>query len=399
VDFSGPDDRYTKRLTTESLELWHEEYGVDGFRFDLARILADGSNNAADWVDNDADFDTTHLHAEPWDLGGAWFDFMDSPGSGFGHHNNRWAKWIGKYRDEVRRFSKSSLSNRTAFKRLIEGRGDDGSGGPASSKPWRSVNFLAVHDGYTLRDCVSFNDDGSSHNCWDSGDDENVRREREKQLLGILLTSQGVPLILQGDEFGRTKAGALTRDDVHNSYNYESQSGESSIDNVNWIDWRLKDGVNGESPQGPTYGKELFDWTRNLIRLRKQWTHFRRTDFAAYAAQAFDGGADAGPSNDGRFTYSFDGPVDGQASRLAVIWWGKSGEPDLMVIYNEHHQPFIVDNLDDWSQGDWKVLARSWFGDEADFTDLENWQGTGPDAGPSVEVKGRSLAILISDND
>ena len=96
LDFSGG-ARFTKQLVTDSLALWHQAYGVDGFRFDLARILADGSSDAADWVDNDPRFAAAHLHAEPWDLGGQWYDFMDS--HGWSAANNRWAKWIGAYRD------------------------------------------------------------------------------------------------------------------------------------------------------------------------------------------------------------------------------------------------------------------------------------------------------------
>lgn len=395
IDFSGKDDRFSKKLTTESLEMWHKFYGIDGFRFDLARILADGSDNAADWIDNDAEIADVHLHAEPWDLGGVWYDFMDN--FGWNASNNRWAKWLGKYRDEIRQFSKTSLKNRSIFKQLIEGHGDTG-GGAASSKPWRSINVLTVHDGYTLRDITFFNDDDGSHNAWDSNRDENLRREREKLLMGILLTSQGVPLILQGDEFGRTQAGALSQGDAHNTYNYESASGDAKVNNVNWIDWRLKDGDNTDSPKGPKYGKELFGWTKGLIQLRKKWTHFRRADFAEYAAQAFNGGADSGAKNDGRFTYSFEGAGNSEPTQLAVIWWGKAGEPDVMVIYNESDKPLTVSNLRDWSQGDWKILGRSWFGDEADFGDLENWETTLPDAGNSLEVKGRSVAILLSGN-
>jgi pullulanase/glycogen debranching enzyme len=186
---------------------------------------------------------------------------------------------------------------------------------------------------------------------------------------------------------------------VHNTYNYESQTGDESINNVNWIDWRLKDGNNSESPQGPKYGKELFHWTQSLIQLRKEWSHFRRADFASYASQAFNGGANAGTKNDGRFTYSYEGPGDGNSTQMAVVWWGKAGEPDLMIIYNEGDQAFNVGNLGDWSQGDWKILARSWFGDNLDFGDVENWKATCPDAGASIDVKGRSMAVLISDND
>nr|VFK26773.1 MAG: glycogen operon protein [Candidatus Kentron sp. MB]VFK33566.1 MAG: glycogen operon protein [Candidatus Kentron sp. MB]VFK76690.1 MAG: glycogen operon protein [Candidatus Kentron sp. MB] len=396
VDFSGG-DRFTKRWATDSLGMWYQQYGIDGFRFDLARVMAEGSNNAADWVDNDQDFVEAHLHAEPWDMGGVWFDFMDD--SGYDYRNNRWAKWMGQYRDDIRCFSKSSLKNRTLFKQLIEGRGNNGQGGPGSSKPWRSINFISIHDGYTMRDTVSFNDDGGSHNAWDSNGDENLRRERQKLLMGILMTSQGVPLLLQGDEFGRTKAGAFSQEDVHNSYNYESSTGDLAINNVNWIDWRLKDGDNSESPQGPGYGRELFQWTKNLIALRRKWTHFRRSEFAQYATDAFDGGAGAGRANDDKMTYTYQGPRDGQPTQLAVVWFGKPDEPDLMVIYNENHQPFTVNNLSSWSRGDWQILARSWFGAGFDFGDLDNWQSRCPVINDAIEIQGRSMAILISDND
>jgi glycogen operon protein len=226
-----------------------------------------------------------------------------------------------------------------------------------------------------------------------------LRREREKLIMGVLLTSQGVPVILQGDEFGRTQSSALSQGDAHNTYNYESSTGDININNVNWIDWRLKDGDNSESPNGPTYGRELFNWTKDLIRLRKKWTQLRRADFAEYVNEAWDGGSNSGTANDGRFSYSWDGPNDGEPTQLAVIWWGRAGEPDLMVIYNEDWNELTVTNLGDWSQGNWKILARSWFGDEADFCDVDNWEGTCEDVGTSINVKGRSMAILISDND
>ncbi len=392
VSFFGPDDRFTKRLVNDSLALWHLAYGFDGFRFDLARILADGSDSAADWVDNDQRFSAAHLHAEPWDNGGVWWDFMDS--GPWSHSNNRWAKWLGRYRDKVRRFSSSGLRDRRAFKQLIEGYGSvsDNYGASASSRPWRSVNVVAVHDGYTLRDCTYFNDVGGSHNCWDSGGDETLRRERSKLLLGVLLTSKGVPLLLQGDEFGRTKAGA--GDNAHNTYNYESSTGDAAINHVNWIDWRLKDGDNSATPEGGTYGKELFHWTKALIALRKTWSHFRGRDFTRHVHDVADG-----PGNDGRYTYTWEGPTTGSPSQLAVIRWGKAGEPDLMVIYNEHWEPFDVTNLGQWSKGDWKVLARSWFADDHDFCDPARWEATCPDAHNHIQVKGRSMAILVSDND
>ena len=139
VDFSGPAGRFTKKLTTDSLSLWYNAYGIDGFRFDLARVLAVDSDNAAEWVDNAREFAPASLHAEPWDMGGAWFDFMDN--YGYNANNNRWAKWVGKFRDEIRNFSKSTLTSRSAFKRHLEGYGSNGGKGPASSRPWhRSIS-------------------------------------------------------------------------------------------------------------------------------------------------------------------------------------------------------------------------------------------------------------------
>ena len=182
---------------------------MDGFRFDLARILADGSNNAADWVDNDPDFRAAHLHAEPWDLGGVWCDFMDNFGCSFA--NNRWAKWIGQYRDEIRNSRNRRCATGRHSSGYIEGYGltagmpglhEALAVGELPRRP-RRLYAAGLH--------VFFNDTDGSHNCWDSGGDENLRREREKLLLGVLFTSQGVPLILQGDEFGRTQSRAQTR--------------------------------------------------------------------------------------------------------------------------------------------------------------------------------------------
>jgi glycogen operon protein len=390
VDFSGG-DRFTKRLVLDSLATWYGTYGIDGFRFDLARVLADGSTDAADWVNRDSRFGAAHLHAEPWDNGGQWWNFMDSAGWDF--RNNRWAKWVGKYRDDARLLSESDLRNPGLLKQLIEGRGAvPGSSDPASSKPWRSINFVAIHDGYTLRDCMVFNDSDGSQNCWDSGGDEDLRRKREKLLLGLLFTSNGAPLLQEGDEFGRTKSGA-GQEGARNSYDQESASGDAAVNDVNWIDWSLKDGSNTGSPNAPSYGQELSEWTQGLIALRKRWTHFRKSDFADYAPNPRSQPGD--PANDGRLSYAWEGPAIGAPSQLAAIWWGRPREPDLMVIYNENWAPFTVTNLGDWSRPPWKVLARSWLPRGDDLCAMSDWTAC-PDAGQSFAIEGRSMAILAA---
>ena len=107
-----------------------------------------------------------------------------------------------------------------------------------------------------------------------------------------------------------------------------------------------------------------------------------------------------GSGNDGRYTYAWEGPSAGAPSQIAVIWWGATPtEPDLMVVYNESPEPLAVTNLNDWSHGDWQVLARSWFGAGDDSCELGAWQTACPDVADRIEIKGRSMAILVSDND
>jgi isoamylase len=246
LDFSG-DDRFTKQLVRDSLALWYQAYGIDGFRFDEALLLAIGSKDAARWVSDDPRYAAAHLHAELWDHPQQWYEFMDSPP--YDWRNNRWAKWLGRYRDAARRFSKSDLRDPVTLKHLIEGRDAvSGSEAPASSKPWRSIAFVTIHDGYTLRDCTVFDDSDGSHNCWSSGNDEDLRRRREKLLLGLLLTSAGVPLLQQGDEFGRSKSGA-GQEVARNSWEWESASGDTSVNIINWIDDEHPKNLGRQRPQ------------------------------------------------------------------------------------------------------------------------------------------------------
>ena len=108
----------------------------------------------------------------------------------------------------------------------------------------------------------------------------------------------------------------------------------------------------------------MSEWARGLIALRRRWTHFRQPDFAEYATAPRAAGNSA---NDGHLSYSWEGPPAGSPSQLGVIRWGRPGEPDLMVIYNENWSPLSVTNLADWSRRPWKVIARSWLPRGDDF--------------------------------
>ena len=260
------------QLVMDSLRHWAEEMHVDGFRFDLATTLAreaggqfDANGGFLDSVRQDPVLAKVKLIAEPWDVGHGGYRLGGFP--------PRWAEWNDRYRDTVRRFWKgdagqvSDLATRiTGSSDIFENRG---------RRPWASINFVTAHDGFTLADLVSYNDkhneangednrDGHDHNnSWNCGiegstDDADIRRLRLKQrcnLIGTLLLSQGVPMLLAGDEFGQTQRG---------NNNVYCQDNELS-----WIDWRPIDGE--ERP--------LVEFVRAIIHLRRDHIVFHRRRF------------------------------------------------------------------------------------------------------------------------
>jgi glycogen operon protein len=255
------------RLIMDSLRYWVSECHVDGFRFDLAAALARGLYD----VDRlSAFFDTIHqdpvlsqvkLIAEPWDVGPGGYQVGNFP--------VLWCEWNGKYRDAVRDYWRSQEATLGEFANRLTGSSDlyqdDG------RKPYASINFVTAHDGFTLNDLVSYNDkhnedngednrDGESHNrSWNCGvegptDDPAIRDLRERQRRNFLVTlvlSQGVPMILGGDEMGRTQDG---------NNNVYCQDNETS-----WYDWSEAD-----------ENIALLGWTRRLMDFRRRHPVFRR---------------------------------------------------------------------------------------------------------------------------
>jgi glycogen operon protein len=256
------------QLIMDSLRYWVDEMHVDGFRFDLAASLArqfhevDRLSAFFDLVQQDPSVSQVKLIAEPWDVGPGGYQVGNFPPG--------WTEWNGKYRDTVRDYWRGEPSTLGEFAARLSGSSDlyerDG------RAPFASINFVTAHDGFTLRDLVSYNDkhneangednnDGEQHNrSWNCGvegatDDPAVnalRARQQRNLLTTLLLSQGVPMILHGDEVGRTQNGN------NNGY---CQDNETS-----WLDWAAAD-------------ESLLEFVRTLTRLRAEHPVFRRRRF------------------------------------------------------------------------------------------------------------------------
>jgi len=231
-----------RRLIQDSLRYWVREMHVDGFRFDLASILArDGTGRMLDYpttlwsIETDPELVDTKLIAEPWDAGGLY-----QVGTFVG---DRWKEWNGRFRDDVRAFVRGDEGAVAAMPNRIMASPD--LYGHEDVDPEQTVNFVTCHDGFTLNDLVSYNSkhneangednrDGNDHNLsWNCGvegptDDPEVERLRNRQaknLLLLTLTSVGVPMLLMGDEVRRTQLGN------NNAYCQDSE--------LSWFDWSL----------------------------------------------------------------------------------------------------------------------------------------------------------------
>jgi isoamylase len=256
-------------LIMDSLRYWLSEMGVDGFRFDLAPTLArqDGGFDKLsaffDLVSQDPVVSRAKLLAEPWDVGRA--DSYD-----VGRFPPLWSEWNGRYRDVMRDFWRSHEGLIGEFASRLSGSSDLYAA--ANRRPTASVNFITVHDGFTLADLVSYDskhneangeggrdgtDDNRSWNCGVEGPTLDpavleLRARQRRAMLTTLLLSFGIPMLLGGDEFGRTQQGN------NNAYCQDNA--------VSWLDWSSLD-------------EDLIGFTRRLIRLRREHPVFRRRRF------------------------------------------------------------------------------------------------------------------------
>jgi glycogen operon protein len=255
----------TLQLVMDSLRYWVLDMHVDGFRFDLASALA-REQHEVDWMGSFCDIlhqdpvlSQVKLIAEPWDLGEGGYQVGNFPPG--------WAEWNGRYRDTVRDYWRGVDRTLGDLAYRLTGSSDLYEAG--GRRPSASINFVTAHDGFTLRDLVSYNEphnvangngneDGDRHNrSWNCGaegstGDPEVNRLRARQQRNFLMTlflSQGVPMLLGGDELGRTQQGN------NNAYCQDSE--------ISWVDWKRTDDA-------------LLEFTRHLIDFRTAHPVFRR---------------------------------------------------------------------------------------------------------------------------
>ena len=267
------------QLIMDSLRYWVQEMHVDGFRFDLAATLArqfhevDKLSAFFDIIQQDPVISQVKLIAEPWDLGDGGYQVGNFP--------PLWTEWNGKYRDTVRDFWRGEPASLGEFASRLTGSSDLYN--HSDRRPTASINFVIAHDGFTLRDLVSYNEkhnwangednrDGESHNrSWNCGvegptDDAEIgalRLKQQRNFITTLMLSQGVPMLAHGDELGRTQGG---------NNNVYAQDNE-----ISWVDWDLD-----------ADSRELLAYTSAAIELRRKHPVFRRRRF--FAGDAKHGG-------------------------------------------------------------------------------------------------------------
>jgi glycogen operon protein len=397
MDYTGTGNTLNMRhphvlqLIMDSLRYWVLEMHVDGFRFDLAATLArelhdvDRLSAFFDLIQQDPVVSQVKLIAEPWDIGEGGYQVGNFP--------PLWSEWNGKYRDTVRDFWRGTDQTLAEFAYRFTGSSDLYQG--TARRPYASINFITAHDGFSLRDLVSYNDkhngengeenrDGESHNrSWNSGEEgpsKNpdviaLRARQTRNFLTTLFLSQGVPMLLGGDEIGRTQ---------HGNNNAYCQDNDKS-----WYDWAHAD-------------RELIDFTRRLIRLRHRHAVLCRRRW--FQGRPIHGTqvSDIGWFTPSGTEMSEEDWQAGFAKSLGVFLNGRGistpderGEPVLdasfYVMFNAHHEPLEFKMPEKKWGRRWDLILNT-----AEETDHLAEEDLGPtlEAGSQMQVAPWSLVLL-----
>jgi isoamylase len=384
------DDPTCLRLIMDSLRYWITEMHIDGFRFDLAVALArehGGFDRVAaffDLVSQDPLVSRVKLIAEPWDVGQA-----DS--YGLGNFPATWSEWNGKYRDTTRDFWRGQAGTVPDLATRLTGSAD--LYGPSRRRPNASINYVTSHDGFTLRDLVSYNakrneangesntdgtDDNRSWNCGVEGptDDTAVLELRARQsraMLATLLLSLGVPMVLGGDELGRTQTGN------NNAYCQDND--------VSWFDWGSVD-------------RAMLAFTREMIAVRRRHHVLRRRRFASGALRddiewfTPAGSAMTGSDWGAELTRSVVVYLDGVRDADRDAHGAPMLDDDLLVVINGWWEPLDFTLPDVGAPRAWQKELDTFDGS----TDGTAGSAPGPTlaAGAILTVGPRSLVLLRS---
>jgi len=375
-------------MVLDCLRYWAAEYHIDGFRFDLAAVLGRdpwGAPMANPPLLESLAFDPIlakcKLIAEAWDAGGL-YQVGSFPAFG------RWAEWNGKYRDGIRQFLKGEPDRLGDVAQRLQGSPDLYSW--AGRAPATSINFITCHDGFTLMDLVSYNwkhneangennndgtNDNDSWNCgWEGPTDDfsiNALRHRQiKNAVAMLMVSQGVPMILMGDEVGRTQKGN------NNTYCHDNE--------LNWLDWTLLE----------THA-DLFRFFKHCIAFRKahpvlrNWSHFQNVDYvgSGYADITWHG------------TQAWNADWSASSRTLAFMLCGKHAKGGtikdnfIYVAMNMHWEAhwFEIPGLPEGIN--WHIFANT-----GAIPPEDSWEpGTEPvlENQDGLLIGDRSLAILV----
>jgi isoamylase len=371
------------QLIMDSLRYWVTEMHVDGFRFDLAATLArqffevDRLSAFFDLVEQDPIVSQVKLIAEPWDVGEGGYHVGNFPPS--------WSEWNGKYRDTVRDFWRGEPATVGELAYRLTGSSDLYQSD--SRRPVASINFVTAHDGFTLADLVAYNEkhneangegnvDGESYNrSWNCGaegpsDDPEVlacRTNQQRSFMATLLLSQGVPMILGGDEVGRTQRGN------NNAYCQDNE--------ISWFEWTSVD-------------EELLDFTRRLVAFRRDHPVFRRRRW--FYGRPLRGTPDIGWVKPDGDRMTDEDWTDGLARSIGMFLNGQAipdvdyrGQPivddSFLVLFNAHDEPLDWTLPPDWTD------ERGW---EVDVDSSHRFDRRGALERSRIKVDGRSVVVL-----
>jgi len=374
------------RLIMDSLRYWITEMHVDGFRFDLAATLARELHEVNqlsaffDIIYQDPIISQVKLIAEPWDIGEGGYQVGKFP--------TGWAEWNGKYRDSIRDYWNGAEGMLGEFAQRITGSADLYE---EYRRPTASINFITAHDGFTLEDLVSYNEKHNDANGEDNNDGEShnrscnygaegptedplileLRKRQKRNFLATLFLSQGVPMLVAGDEIGRTQRGN------NNSYCQDNE--------ISWIDWAAAD-------------KDLLEFTKKLIHLRREHAVFSRKNWFRGEPVKENGIEDIAWFLPNGERMTDDNWQEGFAKSIAVFLNGaglhavnseglKIVDDNFYLIFNAHiekveYQLPPTDYCDNWEV----VIDTSRYDQGANKNAYK--------AGEKVQAEGRSVIVL-----